>query len=235
MLIFSSGSERLVSAIDAGSMNIIPIHSHTITNSLVMFLGKLHNTKQHIQFIKYIKDEITLSDDILTKFLTTYANIDGAETIKNILFKKKYIKSQFDNCEIYIFEICSLNLYKNNEFEVQSELTEDYTSILQTDAELLEDLNTIRGLIPINAKLVLQVHFRPNIIYNDESLAIENREVIYNVINTFCGQNENTFIYDPSILLQTDPSLFDGENSFTQEGYKSSYKYIYDNFILTPS
>ena len=35
----------------------------------INFLGKLHNTKQHIQFIK---DEIIIPDDILPKFLTTY-------------------------------------------------------------------------------------------------------------------------------------------------------------------
>ena len=34
----------------------------------INFLGKLHNTKQHIQFIKFIKDEITLPDDILKNF-----------------------------------------------------------------------------------------------------------------------------------------------------------------------
>jgi len=43
----------------------------------INFLGKLHNTKQHIQFIKFIKDEIILSDDILSKFLRSYGGWGG--------------------------------------------------------------------------------------------------------------------------------------------------------------
>jgi hypothetical protein len=59
------------------------------------FIGKLHNTKQHIQFIKFIKDEITLSSDILSKFLTSYSNISGCEDLSLLPIKKENIKNQF--------------------------------------------------------------------------------------------------------------------------------------------
>ena len=69
MKIFASGSCRLVTTINNGRGKVIPIHSLFTNFAGVNFLGKLHNTKQHIQFIKFIKDEITLPNDILSKFL----------------------------------------------------------------------------------------------------------------------------------------------------------------------
>jgi len=232
MKIFSSGSCRLVTTINNGYDKVIPIHSMFYDFVGINFLGKLHNTKQHIQFIKYIKDEIILPDDILTKFLTLYGHFGTCEDKPLLPLKKDNIKNQFNECEWYLFEICSLKLYKNNGFEVQFELTTEYDYILQTEEELLEDLEVIRQLIPLNKKILFQVHFRPNIIYNDSNKTIEQREIIYNVINKFCEKNENTFIYDPSILIQTNHSLFDGESHFTSNGHIESFNYIYNNFLI---
>ena len=96
MKIFSSGSCRLVTTINNGYDKVFPIHSMFYNFVGINFLGKLHNTKQHIQFIKFIKDEIILSDDILTKFLTSYSNIGsniGYCEDKSLLpFKKDNIK-----------------------------------------------------------------------------------------------------------------------------------------------
>jgi hypothetical protein len=234
MKLFASGSCRLVTCINNGYDKVIPIHSMFYNFVGVNFLGKLHNTKQHIQFIKFIKDQITLPNDILKKFLTSYNSrviCWNCEDLLLLPIKKENIKNQFDECDWYIFEICSLKLYRNNGFEVQFELTNEFNYILQTEEELLEDLHTIRALIPINKKILFQVHFRPNIIYNDANKTIEKREVIYNVIKIFCEKNENTFIYDPSILIQQNHSLFDGDTHFTQNGYIESFNYIYNNYI----
>ena len=235
MKIFSSGSCRLVTTINDGYDKVVPIHSMFHNFVGINFLGKLHNTKQHIQFIKFIKDEIILPDDILSKFLTSYGglrgNFTGCEDKSLLPLKKDNIKKQFNECEWYLFEICSLKLYKNNGFEVQFELTNEYECITQTKEELLEDLQAIRLLIPVNKKILFQVHFRPNIIYNDANKAIEKREVLYNVMNKFCAENENTFIYDPSILLKTNHSLFDGDTHFRNGGSKQSFNYIYNNYL----
>jgi len=215
-----------------GYKKIIPIHSMFRNFRGINFLGKLHNTKQHIQFIKYIKDEIILSNDILSKFLTSYSNINGCEHKSLLPSKKENIKRQFDECEWYIFEICSLKLYKNSGFDVQHELTNEYDYVLQTEEELLEDLHTIRQLIPFNKKILFQVHFRPNIIYNDNTKIIGKREIIFNVINMFCENNENTFIYDPSTLINKNHSLFDGDTHFTTTGLKESFNTIHNNYII---
>lgn len=146
--------------------------------------------------------------------------------------KKENIKNEFNKCEWYLFEICSLKLYKKNGFDFQFELTDDYNCIIQTEEELLEDLHTIRALLPFNKKILFQVHFRPNIIYNDDNKTIHKREVIFNVINKFCEKNENTFIYDPSILIQNNHSLFDGDTHFTHIGHIESFNYIYNNYLI---
>jgi hypothetical protein len=236
MNIFCSGSCRLLTTIHNGNDKIIPIHSLFYNFSGINFLGKLHNTKQHIQFIKFIKDEIIIPDDILPKFLTSYnSNTCGftCEPLSLNIMKKKNIYDRFDSCEWYIFEISSLKLYKNNHFHVQCELTNDYTVVLQTEEELVEDLITIRNLIPFNKKLLFQVHFRPNIIYNDTNKTVKNREIIFNVIKQFCENNQNTYFYDPSDVIKKNPSLFvfDHEKHFTEIGHTESFKYIYNNYI----
>ena len=191
MKVFTSGSCRLIVAINNDNNKVIPIHSMFYNFRGINFLGKLHNTKQHKQFIKFIKDEITLPDDILSKFLTSYGgfhgNFDGCEDKILLPIKKENIKAQFDECEWYIFEICSMKLFQNNGFEVQNENSQgNHTCTSQTEEELLEDLYSLRELIHPTKKVLFQVHFRPNIIYNDVNKTIENREIIYNVVNSFC-------------------------------------------------
>ena len=156
MKVFSSGSCRLVTTINNGYNKVVPIHSMFQNFVGINFLGKLHNTKQHIQFIKFIKYEIVIPNHILKKFLTSYGGFNHSfalcEDISLLPIKKENIKTQFDECEWYLFEICSLKLYKNNGFDVQHELTNDYNCILQTEEKLLEDLHTIRAFLPLNKK-----------------------------------------------------------------------------------
>lgn len=107
MKIFSSGSCRLVTTINNGYDKVVPIHSMFHNFVGINFLGKLHNTKQHIQFIKFIKDEITLPDDILSKFLTSYSDLPRRQNQsfqnKSLLpFEKDNIKKQFDECDWYL-------------------------------------------------------------------------------------------------------------------------------------
>ena len=124
-----------------------------------------------------------------------------------------------------------MKLYKKNGFEVHFEVTNDYNYVLQTEEELVEDLHTIRAFIPFDKKILFQVHFRPNVIYNDENQTIEKREIIYRSVHRFCEKNENTFLYDPSILMQSNHSLFDGDTHFTDSGRVESFQYIYNNYL----
>jgi len=234
MKIFASGSCRLVTTIGRGSDNVIPIHSMFYNFSGINFLGKLHNTKQHIQFIQYLKDEIVIPEDILPKFLTSYNTFSlgcNCEDLSLIPSKKESIRNQFGECEWYLFEVCSLKLYKKDGFQVQFEHTNEYTCEIQTEEDLLEDLQKIREIIPREKKILFQVHFRPNIMYKNPSMAIEKREIIFRVINDFCKKTENTFVYDPSVILNDGKYVvYDGAH-FNEEGHLKSFEYIYENFL----
>ena len=61
---------------------------------------------------------------------------------------------------------------------------------------------------------------------------IENRELIYNTLKKFCDENNRCFLYDPSILLQQNNSLFDGDTHFNSRGFNESFKFLYDNFLI---
>jgi hypothetical protein len=61
MKVFTSGSCRLLTTLSDGYNKITPIHSTrsvNITDAGINYLATLHNTGQHIQFIKYIKYDI---------------------------------------------------------------------------------------------------------------------------------------------------------------------------------
>jgi hypothetical protein len=231
--VFASGSCRLVRVIDNGHSRIEPIHSMFTNFYGINFLGKLHNVKQHIQFIKFIKDDIIIPPNILKLFLTSYGTYKGSESgmeNKELLpIKKSTIKEQFNNCKYYIFEICSIKLYEKDGHQVQFELTDDYNLTIQTEEDLYNDLIILRSLIPENKQIILQVHFRPNIIHNDPSKVIKNREIIFNVINKFCKENKNTSIFDINNIIKEDISLYDGHEHVTN--YKLIFDYLYVNFL----
>jgi hypothetical protein len=215
MKVFASGSCRLVTAVNKGNDWVTPIHSMFYNFEGCNFLGKFHNTRQHIQFLKYLRGELDIPPNILSKFLT----------IRHMPFVEN-IRSQLDECEWFLFEICSLKLYRNNGFEVQFEHTDEYTCSLQTEDDVITDLYTLANMLP-NKKLLIQIHFRPNII-NDAYAPIEKREMIFRAVSKFCAQYENAYMYDPSLLLRTNPYLYDGDTHWTKQGLQESFKCICD-------
>ena len=124
-----------------------------------------------------------------------------------------------------------LKLYEKNGYQVQYELTNDYACILQSETDLYNDLEILQKLIPKGKKILFQLHFRPNVIYNNSSKIINKREIIFNVVNNFCNTHENAYFYDPSVLLNTNKSLYDGDTHFNYRGHKISFNYMYDNFL----
>jgi hypothetical protein len=82
----------------------------------VNFLGK----KQHIQFLQFIKGEIDIPS-ILPLFLTSYNpakwkywnKFDNEELLP---IKRETIKNQLNECEWFLFEICSLKLYTKDNY-----------------------------------------------------------------------------------------------------------------------
>jgi hypothetical protein len=167
----------------------------------------------------------------LKNFFTAYnndkwQNIRYFENLNTIPLKLHNLKKEINNCDIYIFEICSIRTYKYKGAYCQFEQKENndisqYEITIQDEKELLDDLYTIRSFFP-GKKIIFQCHFRPNIIYNDEKKAIEKRELIYNTLKNFCEKN-NCFLYDPSIILQQNNTLFDGDTHFNNRGFNESF------------
>ena len=244
--VFVSGSCRLMTTITYGPSIVYPIHSMEKNYVGNNFLGKLHNIKQHIQFIKWINNEVTIPDDILKIYLTTYWN---RTPIKDILEKKYNIQHHFKQCDIYLIEICSLKTYCKDGFQVQNEFCRiaandhtrenpkyknivDYNTHELSIKELMVELISLRELIPKTKTILFQTHFRPNIIYNDDNKRIQNREIIFDTIDIFCKNNINVFVYDPSIIVKLyGTTMLIDDLHFSKEGYAKNFEYIYNNYI----
>lgn len=145
------------------------------------------------------------------------------------------IKEELDNCDVYIFEICSIKIYNFEGAYCQFEQSlnndvSNYNMTIQTEEQLLEDLYTIKSFFP-DKKIIFQCHFRPNIIYNDKTKTIIQREKIYDTLVKFCNKNNKCFLYDPSVLLQKYNSLFDGDVHFNDRGFNESFNFLYNNFL----
>ena len=242
MKIFCSGSCRLLHAMtDTDKIEVI----HNLREPYFEgnnFISKLHDTKSHIQFINFIKGSISLDKEILKRCYTSY-NIDRWQKLRIFEFgpidmiskKIENLKNNIDTCNIYIFEICSIKLYKYKGFFCQCEQifdndVSDYEIITQSEEDLLNDLETLISFFP-NKKFIFQSHFRPNIIYNDQSKEIDNRELIYNTLVKFCKTHINCQVYDPSLLLQANKSLFDGDIHFTYTGYDATFQRICNEYL----
>lgn len=228
MSIFSSGSCRLLNSMDLAKARSI----HTVSYGFkgdINFLGKLHTTKQHIQFIKYLRNEMCIPKYILPLFLSNYNN-KRSSSGKPYRKKEEAVKAGLDKCEIYIFEICSIKIFEKDGYQLQVELlkrspTTDYTTYTQTEVELLSDLTHLRNLVPKEKKVIFQCHFRPNIIFNTPLLEIKNRETIYKVLTEFCKTTDNTYLHDPNIILTKDKSLFGLDDThFSEKGHMRNIK-----------
>ena len=202
----------------------------------VDFLNCISNTKQHIQVIKFLNEEITVPSNLYEYVFNGDKIIEHLSgSVITIDTLKQNIQQIYKDCDYYIFEIDSLNyVVENDDFVLLEKFdTIECEEKTLTASDLSNDLKTIRALIPSDKKIIFQTPFRYNIIHNDDSLAINEREVIYETIKTFCEntKNANCLIYDPSVVIKENASYLYNGNDFTPEGLADSWKYIYNNFI----
>lgn len=126
-----------------------------------------HNTKEFIQFTKYIKGEINIPKKITRKafrgILIGEVNIDKID--KNRLLK------EWNESEYVIIEICSKKIYKENDIYLHhlavdggdgasnAEKESDVAKI-QSQEDLHEDLKIIKKITK-NKKLIILPHINP--------------------------------------------------------------------------
>lgn len=139
------------------------------------------------------------------------------------------IREELKNCHIYVFEICSVKLQQRDGFQVQGELTRNYIEQEQTKEEFMADLEILYQLVTPNIPIVFQCHFRPNIIYFDDKKAITNREFIFDMLSQFARNKNNVVIHDPSVFIQKNHTLFNGEQGgyhLTTEGHRRNFEIL---------
>ncbi len=162
------------------------------------FLGKLHNTKQIIQFIKFIKKEIELPNDVLELFLTTYSSfINPCFARHNNPHEiVDTIHNEINNIEYVFIEVCSIKIFKYNNHHVSIEHIKhpdnginknNIEYELQTKEDLINDLEEIIQLLP-NKKIIFITHFN----FDD----IPNRQIINEAL-TFITNKYNLQIFRP--------------------------------------
>jgi hypothetical protein len=221
MKAFTSGSCRLLQKLEDGKGKFQLVHSlnrEEPGHDGINFLGKLHNTQQHLAFLKLIKKNMYIPHDIRRLFLHSYfINMpDVDERLSNI-------RSEFDSCDVYIFEICSLKLYCRDDWTIlQEQWLQNETHYIrqQTEDDFEEDLNYIRHIIPINKPIVFQCHFR--------NPCIENREKIYKYLLNFVSSTPNTYLYDPTELATEHPEYLNPDGiHYEYDTYQSE---IFDEF-----
>jgi len=241
-LCFASGTCRLLKIIGEGIEQVEPLQAMFHDDFTgINFLGKLNNVKQHIQLINFINKNINIPSHILKKFLTVYnyekwASIRLFEPYDTIKHKINNIKNNFYECNYFIFEISSIKCYTCEGFQVQYEQFENNSPTnclfsIQSKDELISDVNNLIKLISKNSKIIFICHFRPNIIYNDLTLAIPNREIIYETLLEISQNNKNIYLYDPSILISQNHNYIIDQEHYSEIGYKKSFECIYDSFI----
>jgi len=229
MKVFASGSCRIVSLVHDGWDLINPIHSWIGYYDSINYLSFYHNSKQHIQFIKYIKNLIDIPDDCINNIM-----IGGNEELDNMRKERiSNLRNEFNSCDVYIFEICSLKIKKINDFYINLKDNNSKYDYIQTNEELYNDLSILRKLINIDKKIIFVSHFRPNLIYNDESKKIISREIIFNTIKQFCENNIdlNVLYYDPSNFINSHINYLSDNYHYNEKYIKESFENLYYNYM----
>jgi hypothetical protein len=228
--VYASGSCRLLESLRDGRGRLEPIHSKFYHLMGINFLGKLHNVKQHIQMIRFFREELDIPLPILQSFLTAYNETEylpRISPISEIPDKLVRLKTQFDICDAYMFEICSLKLYERDGFQVQYELTKDYSMRIQTKEDLFSDIQTLIHMIPEGKPILFQSHFRPQIIYGDPEKTIDSREIIYDtLIQIQQLYPDRIIIHDPSEIIKLNHALVYDDMHFSEWGLDVNFNYL---------
>lgn len=222
MKVFASGSCRLLTSIHKCSqLDLLHSMQHNFIG--VNFLGKFHNTQQHIQFIEWLTYKKQLPMDICKQFFTVANDrnlpCSGQKDSVDIETKRKNIFQNWNQIQVFVFEICSMKLYERDGFQLQHELVTNQKHVtMQSTDELQQGLYTLIDMLPPNAHVLFQCHFRPQVIQSGAN-AVPNREHIYETLRSVCDSTERAHLHDPSEMLAQDPTLYDRDTHFNHNGH----------------
>jgi hypothetical protein len=224
--IFASGTCRILSTLYRGKDQVINTHSFCGSEFHgENFLGKQKNSRNHIQFIKVIKNDISLPSDIMNDFFSAFHNeYDVHKRPSNPLQNIVNIRNTFDLCDFYIFEIASLKINTRNNFYVSDENTDNYLKFRLSEDELITDLEEIINLIGIDKNIIFINHLRLH-KFNGGPI-INNREIIYKVISNITQKYKNVYQYDPTLMIKDNSEYnkyMDDPWHYNSKGYSLQF------------
>lgn len=229
--IFGSGTCRLLHTFYVGQNIINSIHSYCGRefhgNN---FMGKQKNSRNHIQFLKYIKGEIDLPVDIKNDFFSAYhIEYEEYKRPKDPDINLQSLRNEIDTCDVYLFEIASIKIQTRDNYCVSDENTTNYLQTVQTKEELINDLEEIIRVVGINKKIIFLNHLRLDQFGGGP--VIENRETVYWAIYETCQKNPNVYQYDPTLMVKNKSDYkryFADPWHYTPEGMNINFNNLYN-------
>lgn len=203
-------------------------------DSYIHKINYTHNTKEIIQYIKYINDEINIPYS-MEKYIFRGVYLDN-----NLKIDKIKLQKEFKSSKNVFIEICSRKKYIKNNFYIHH-LSADKGDDINNSKEdniydekfklEIQDFNEIENdiLEIINILKDKNVYFITHIDYQDEHYQNEKRLLL---INQLCiiFKKYNIKYFNPSNCgLQEHMT---GNNHFTSKGLDLLKEYIYNHFKI---
>ena len=219
---------------------------HNVSNSTCLqnFISYTHTTKEVIQLIHFLKDEMVFPSPYnMVCFRTPIINAHQQNGNKTYVEFSDEYKKLFLDTEIFVIEICSKKKYIHNGYYLHhlcvdkrfSEwnhhtpeyIMNNYIVEEQTDDEIESDILEIQRLVNYK-KIVVVSH------YNSKSNGkyFESRNNLVELLNRICDKHNILFI-NPTVALSNfhqEQVMTNDLGHYTDYGTKEFGKYM-DNYL----
>lgn len=198
-----------------------------------------HTTKEVLQLIHFLKEEITIPPPYNTLCFRTAID-------KNIgINMNNHYKCKFDNTKVFIIELCSKKKYIHNNYilhhicvdkrmtifnnNTPRHILDSYTIETQSDEEIEKDIVEIQKIL-YPRKVVIVSHYNSKL--NDEY--IESRNSLVCLLEKICEKYNIPFINPREALGQysQEQVMSDNLGHYTEFGLCEFGKYV-NNYINT--
>jgi hypothetical protein len=217
-----------------GTCRFDKIDYNTNLNNLISYT---HNTKEVLQFINFLKKEITIPTPYNTLCFKTAIEKSIGINMDN------HYKCKFDNTKIFIIEICSRKKYIHNNYMLHhicvdkrmthlnkntpQSILDSYTIETQSDEEIENDILEIQKIL-YPRKMVIVSHYNSKL--NGEY--IQSRNNLVYLLDKICEKHKIPFINPRDALGQYTQEQVISENlaDYTEFGVTEFGKYM-NNYI----
>ena len=213
-----------------GTCRLNNIHNHNGLNNLINYS---HSTKEIIQFINFLKGELSIPNPY-NKLCFRTAICDNKFIDYNDTYNKLFI-----NTDIFIIEICSNKKYIHNGFflhhlcvdkrfsdynkNTPHEILNNFIIEKQSDEEIENDILEIQKML-YPKKIIIVSHY--NSKQNGEY--INSRNNLINLLDSICKKYDIPFI-NPTIVLSNytqEQVITDDLGHYTDFGLNEFSNYI---------